>query len=218
MMTATMPVTGAALAEAVGPEAQARLLGLPRDRIHDPDIAERAAAARAWYARHGRPFVAWRRESVAEVAAPHVRLGNDVSLRGRALAERLGSTGAQAFVAVAASAGPEVAAEADRHWREERPDEAYFLDRFGAAVAEGLVRAASGFLADALVPGEILLPHLSPGCGGWDLADQHVLWRLLFGDGACPERPVRILDSGGLDPRHSVLAGFGVALRGAEVD
>jgi hypothetical protein len=139
-------------------------------------------------------------------------VGSGRELRRAGLCRRLAPAGAHAFVALAASAGPEVAEEADRHWKEGRPDEAYFLDRYGAAVAERLVRWSAAALARCgLADGETLLPHLSPGCGDWELGEQHRLWSLLFGDGSCGSGPLRILESGGLFPRHSVLAGMGVA-------
>jgi hypothetical protein len=215
-VTATIPVTGAELAAAIDPGDQARLLGLPRCRPFEVELAVRAAAARSWYAAHGRPFVAWRRDSLEGVEAPVVTLRSGQELRSAALSRRLSSGGAHAFVALAASAGAEVGEEADRHWKEDRPDEAFFLDRFGAAVAERLVRWSAEALSRASEDGETLLPHLSPGCSDWDLADQHRLWSMLFGDGSCSRGPLRILDSGGLFPRHSVLAGFGVARRKAE--
>jgi len=211
-LTATLGVTAAELAGAIGPEEQARLLGLPRARVLDGELAERAAAARAWYAVHGRPFLAWRREPLESVNAPVVRLRSGEELRSAALSRRLASSDAHAFVALAASAGPEVGEEADRRWKDGRPDEAFLLDRFGASVAERLVGWGAEALRRAAEPeGETLLPHLSPGCSDWELADQHRLWALLFGDGSCSSGPLRILDSGGLFPRHSVLAGFGVA-------
>jgi hypothetical protein len=213
-VTATLPVTGAALAGAIAPEDQARLLGLPRGRAFEGEIAERAAAARSWYAAHGRPFVAWRRVALRGLEAPRITLSSGAVLTSPALSRRLAAAQAHALVVLAASAGPEVGEEADRHWRGERPDEAFFLDRFGASVAERLVR----FGAEALnrlgeAEGDTLLPHLSPGCGDWDLADQHRLWALLFGEDGVDKGPLRILDSGGLFPRHSVLAGLGVTRR-----
>jgi hypothetical protein len=218
-VTATLPVTGAELAAAVSPEDQARLLQLPRSRPFEGEIRTRVAAARSWYAENGRPFLAWRRQPLDAVEPGVIRLRCGQELRSAALSRRLASAGAHGFVALCASAGPEVAEEADRHWREERPDEAFFLDRFGAAVAEGLVRLGAAALSRAgEAEGETLLPHLSPGCGDWDLSDQHRLWAILFADGSCPSGPLRILESGGLSPRHSVLAGLGVARLRAEAE
>ncbi|MFI5184192.1 MAG: hypothetical protein ACHQNV_07335, partial [Vicinamibacteria bacterium] len=101
-------------------------------------------------------------------------------------------------------------------------DEAFFLDRFAVAAAEGLVGWAAAELCRGSEPaGETLLPHLSPGCGHWDLADQHRLMGLLTGctsDDKTPSAiaslgPLSLLPSGALDPQHSVLAAFGVTRR-----
>jgi hypothetical protein len=201
-MSAPPLPTGREAAGAVDPAEYARLLGWPRGRALSGELAARAEKARSWYAVHGRPFVAARRlarEGIHGFSCPSFRRRLDVG-------------GAHALLALAASAGPEVDAEVDRRWAEGRPDEAFFLDRFAAAVAEHLVRAASvqGCRA-AEAEGETLLPHLSPGCGGWDLADQPRLMRALFGDG--PTGPLRLLDSGALAPRASVLAALGIARR-----
>ncbi len=83
---------------------------------------------------------------------------------------------AHALVVLAATAGTEVAEEISRHWTEGRPDEAFFLDRLAVAVTEHLIHWSSAFLCRAGAPvQETLLPHLSPGCGDWDLSDQHRL-------------------------------------------
>ena len=56
------------------------------------------------------------------------------------------------------------------------------------------------------------MPHLSPGCGSWDLSDQHKVWALLAGD-ANELGPLRIMESGALHPQHSVVAASGVTHR-----
>jgi hypothetical protein len=201
-MSGPLLPAGPEVAAAVPSGEYARLLGWPRRRALGGDLAARAEEARRWYAAHGRPFVAARllaREATHGFSCPSLR-------------RRLEEGEAHALLALAASAGAEVDAEVDRRWAEGRPDEAFFLDRFAAAVAEHLVRTASvqGCRA-AEAEGETLLTHLSPGCGGWDLADQPRLMRALFGDG--PTGPLRLLDSGALAPRASVLAALGIARR-----
>jgi hypothetical protein len=145
-----------------------------------------------------------------------VRLEDGAELRSAALAERLQGGAAHALLALAASAGREAADEVARLWAAERPDEAYFLDRFAAAVTERLVFWAQGVVCRASEPaGETLLPHLSPGCGHFDLADQHRVMALLTGLSPLDEEaarlgPIALLASGALDPPHSVLAVLGV--------
>jgi hypothetical protein len=206
-----LSIAAADVAAAVSEREYRRLLRLPRGRSLPAEMAERAQAARRWYALHGRPFVATRREGLRAIGPVEVLLQSGPTLRSKALAARLRAGHAHALLVVAASAGPEVADEARRLWGAGRLDEAYFLDRLAAAITEGLLVHASS------AAGRGLLPHLSPGCGDWDLADQRRLMQLLAGCGD-PSRPaardacgpVTLLASGALSPQHSVLAAFGV--------
>jgi hypothetical protein len=87
----------------------------------------------------------------------------------------------------ALSAGPEVEQEVDRLWEADRVDEAYFLDRYGAAVVERLARD--------------LGPYRSPGTGGMPFAEQRTLFAHL-----APLAPdIEMLPSGMLKPRNSLL-------------
>jgi hypothetical protein len=227
----TLQVTAAGAAAGVADAEFRRLLGIPRGREVTAEIAERAESARRWYAEYGRPFVAARRVALHSATAGSVTLETGDVLDGAALAERLRDGEAHALVALAVSAGPEIAEEAARLWADDRPDEGYFLDRFAAAVAERLVWQASASLcAEATDAGEGMLPHLSPGCGRWEISAQHQLMALLCGeplqrfrtvtsaggDDAQPELvlgPVTLLASGALKPQHSLLAALGVARR-----
>ena len=213
----TLPVVvPAELAAQVDDREYLRLLGLPRGRPLDGELAVRAAGARSWYAAYGRPFLAFRRSEIVTVDASSVTLSDGTRFASAALADRLAGGEAHALVALAATAGREVAAEAQRLWTEERPDEAYFLDRFAVAVTERLVFRASGAICRASESeGETLLPHLSPGCGHWDLADQHRLMGLLAPGPTLG--PMELLSSGALRPPHSVLAAFGVTRRTVRV-
>jgi hypothetical protein len=189
----------------------ARLLGLPRARPLEGVVADRARRARAWYAAHGRPNVAARRIAVESIDAGTVVVASGLRLSSRRLASRLAG-GAAALMAVAVTAGAEVDAESERLWSAGCPDEAYFLDRFGAVVAETLVRGAMTWTCRLSEPaGETLLPHLSPGCGDWDLADQKTLMGLIAGEGAAALGPLALLESGMLRPKNSLLAAFAVS-------
>jgi len=222
MKALPLPVEGAELAAAVPEREYLRLLQMPRTRPLDGDLRDRADGARDWYARHGRPFAAVRRTGLSGLEAATVVLDTDEALTSVVLADRLRAGEAHAVVALAASAGREVGEEITRLWSAERPDEAFFLDRFAAAVTERLVFWTAVTLCREFEPaGETLLPHLSPGCGPWDLADQHRLMGLLTGraqanrdsEGLVSLGPVSLLPSGALRPPHSVLAVFGVTKR-----
>lgn len=208
----------AELAAAVSQRELLRLLGLPRGRELDGDAAARADAARAWYLAQGRPFAASRRLDVLDLVESGLRLADGTELRSPDLAASLRATLGHAVVVLAVSAGREVAAEVSRLWSADRPDEAFFLDRFATAVTEALVLWASGALCRASSPaGETLLPPRSPGCGRFELGDQQRLMGLLGGAPAGAERlalgPIELLPTGALDPPHSLLAAFGVTRR-----
>ena len=205
----------AELAAAVSERELLRLLGLPRGRELDGDLAARAGGARAWYVAHGRPFAGSCRVEVLEVTESVVRLAGGTELHSPDLAASLRATQGHAVVALAVSAGREVAAEVDGLWAQERPDEAFFLDRFATGVTEALVLWASGALCREASPaGETLLPPRSPGCGRFEIGDQHRLMQLLGGAPACDERlalgPIELLPTGALDPPQSLLAAIGV--------
>ena len=215
------------VAAAVDDDDYRRLLGIPRDAGFPDAVAAGAAAARRWYAVHGRPWIAARRHAVAKIDGDAIVLEDGVRVSGERLAARLARNDAHALVAVAVSAGREVTDEAARLWGADRPDESYFLDRFATAVVETLLWRASAILCgEAIDSGEWLVPHLSPGCGGWEIDAQRQLFELVGGIDAAPAAdlgepgatvaalgPVELLDTGSLRPQHSVLAALGVTRR-----
>src|SRR5262249_41514608 len=116
---------------------------------------------------------------------------------------------AHAMVGLAITAGAEVDEATDAMWKDGRPDEGYFLERFAVAVVERLLfRATLGACQVAHDSDETLTPHLSPGCGAWELEHQHRLWDTIFPAGELG--PIRLLASGGLSPKNSILAAAGV--------
>jgi hypothetical protein len=204
--------SGAEIEREVASEEYARLLGLPRHRPLEGEIARRAGAARRWYADHGRPRAAARRFAVAGLDGEAVTLEGAAPLRGRALAERLSRGRAHALFTLAVTAGPEVDEESRRLWQAGCPDEAYFLDRFAAAAVERLVIWAMTWVCRlASAEGETVLPHLSPGCGDWELCEQVRVMALITGGDGSALAPLTMLSSGMLAPKSSLLAVFGVA-------
>jgi hypothetical protein len=204
---ATVEPPAAEIAGQVTPEEYARLLLIPRHKLQEEDLADRARAAREWYAEHGRPWIGTRRVEVVALQGGSVTLATGQTFASAALAERLRAGGCHAVVAVAATAGPEAEAEYKRHWNEGRPDEGFFVERFAVGVTELLVRSASVWACrTAEAAGETALFHASPGCGSWPLEDQARLMGVLAGVGGSSVGPVRMWPSGALSPAQSVLA------------
>jgi hypothetical protein len=199
--------SAASLAAEIDTAEYARLLGLPRGRPLSGDLAERARAARAWYAERGEPWVAARRTGIARLDRDEVALDNGHVFASRTLADRLREGAAHGLVALAVTAGGRVDEESRRLWEQERPDEAYFLDRFGACVAERLVSWAAVWICrDAESRSETVLAHLSPGCADWSLTQQEALMSVVSDGTEGVVGPLRMLSSGMLTPKNSLLA------------
>lgn len=181
----------------VQPAEYFRLLGYPRDFVPTGRACELAEWARQWYSDHGRPWVHAREADRQELSA----------FTSKRLHKTLEAAGADRAVLVAVSAGPETEEHARELWREEKPDEYFFLEVFGSAVVEQLTTSCGAQLcAWAETQRLAVLPHYSPGYAGWDIAEQGRLVELL---GALPG-PMTVLPSGALAPKKSLVAVFGI--------
>jgi hypothetical protein len=195
----------------VQPAEYKRLLGYPPDHTLDGRARELIDWARTWYAKHGRPWVYARH-------AEQIQFENgSVSIEGAAFtSSRLQSTllqaQAHAAVMVAVSAGPELEQEAQRLWREEKPDEYFFLEVYGSAVVEHLTTMTGARLcAWAENQEQAVLPHYSPGYPEWDIAQQSLLLQLIrqTQKQSLPGS-IEVLETGMLRPKKSLLAVFGL--------
>jgi hypothetical protein len=187
-----------------------RLLGYPRGHVLDGRAAALAAEAEAWYASHGRPWIHARQIDDIAIEAGAVRLGREVFASPR-LRRAFTDADAHGAVLVAVGAGEELEAEAGRRWRDEKPDEYFFLEVYGSAVVEHLVTLAGARLCGwAERQGLAVLPHDSPGYPEWDIADQGRLHAMLTADGVPLPAPLAVLDSGALRPKKSLIAVFGL--------
>ncbi len=203
------------LARRVTEESYARLLGYPDGRLPGGRVAALADRSRRWFARHAAPWSFARPLVLGRIAGARVPLADGPTFTSRRLAERLGEIAADRLVAAVVTAGSEVDVASARLWREDRPDEAYFLDRFGAAVAVHLGAWTGEHLRALAAAGGLgLAPGYSPGYDGWPLGDQvelaGCLTRSRAGDRDPLPGPLRVLDSGMIEPRSSLLAVFGV--------
>lgn len=186
----------------VQPAEYFRLLGYPPDYVPSGRACELVEATREWYASHGNPWTHTR--EIERAAFDGARFSS------RRLRKTLDEADSHAVVLVAASAGPEAEEEAQRLWREEKPDEYFFLEVYASAIVESLITDTGAQLcAWAEERGAAVLPHYSPGFAEWDVAEQSRLRDLM---GPLPGR-LEVLDSGALRPKKSQLAVFGVTRR-----
>lgn len=188
-----------------------RLLGYPADYQLDGRARELAEWAAKWYRQHGRPWVYARQVDDFSFDGFALKLDNQ-RFHGRELLRNLGDADADGIIVAAVSAGPELEAAAQQAWRDEKPDEYFFLEMFGSAVVEHLVTMAGAqFCAWAEGMQRGVLPHYSPGYGDWDISEQYQLGKIIgCGKNAAIPGPLEVLDSGMLRPKKSLLAIFGL--------
>ena len=188
-----------------------RLLGFPRGHLLEGRALELAAWAREWYAAHGRPWM-YGRHSRTLAIGPHSITVDGITFRTDRVRRILEQADAHGVVLVAVSAGPEIEQRAQEAWRDEKPDEYFFLEMLGSAVVEHLTTMAGARLCEwADGEGMAVLPHYSPGYPEWDVADQAALFSLI-GNGEIPGT-LEVLESGMLCPKKSLLAVFGITRR-----
>ncbi len=187
-----------------------RLLGFPREYRAGDRAEQLAAGARRWYAKHGRP---WRylREAAVDLGEGSLRL-DGMEFHSLRLHEYLRATGSRRAILVAVGAGGNCEEQAGVLWREDKPDEYFFLEVFASAVVEHLIAAANGRICGlAERDGWRAVPHYSPGYEGWDVADQGRLFALIGrGMGQAWPEPIEVLPSGMLRPKKALLAVVGL--------
>jgi hypothetical protein len=187
-----------------------RLLGYPRGWVLEDRALELAIWAREWYQQHGRPWWYARRAGELRRESDGVAVSGALFTSARLLkAQR--EAAAHDAVMVAVGAGPELEAEAQRCWREGRPDEYFFLEVYGSAVVEHLITMAGARLcAWADTEGLAVMPHDSPGYPDWTIDEQSRLLSALNHGRDAGLLPVEALESGMLRPKKSLLAVFGL--------
>jgi hypothetical protein len=188
-----------------------RLLGYPKRHVMAGRARELADAARSWFSENGRPWFYMRQEDAVEWTNEKLRIGG-TEFSSKRLHDQFAAAQVETAVLVAVSAGKECEETARQLWQEGKPDEYFFMEILGSAVAEHLVAVASGRICGwADSRGAAVLPHHSPGYSGWDISDQVKLWNLIQQNQADRlEDRLEVLASGMLRPKKSLLAVFGV--------
>jgi hypothetical protein len=194
------------------PEAEyVRLLGYPPGWVLDGRSQELADWARQWYAMHGQPWTYACRADAVEIEQEHVMIDGE-QFASKHLSRSWRDAGAHTVVLAAVSAGAELELEANRLWRQEKPDEYFFLEVLGSAIVEHLMTGVGARIcawADRVRMAA--LPHYSPGYRQWDVAEQPRLLELIRRRaGRSLPGALAALSSGMLQPKKSQLAVFGV--------
>ena len=207
----TIELAGTLSNVSVLPEEYVRLLGYPRGWVLEGRALELADWAREWYATHGRPWFYARQAESFEINGDSIWI-DGVQFTSKRLQGTLKQAEAHSAILVAIGAGAEAEEEARRRWENERPDEYFFLEIFGAAVVEHLATSTGARLCDWAEQNDMaVLPHYSPGYPEWDVAEQTRLLELLKRTRSEPfPSPVEVFESGMLRPKKTLLAVFGL--------
>jgi hypothetical protein len=186
-----------------------RLLGFPTHYAMEGRAQELADWAKEWFGEKGKPWI-YAREVALRLNDGEVRL-NGANFAAERLRAQLSDAQADRAVLVAVSAGRECEERARELWLEGKPDEYFFLEVFGSAVVENLItNSGARICAWAEENGMAVLPHYSPGYSGWDTADQNRLFDAIRAGTNRLPGDLRVLESGMLQPKKSLLAVFGV--------
>lgn len=188
-----------------------RLLGYPKRHVMAGRARDLADAARKWFLENGRPWFYVKQADALEGTNEEVCIGG-MKFSSKRLHGQFAEAQVESAVLVAVSAGKECEEKARELWQEGKPDEYFFMEILGSAVAEHLIADASGRICGwADGRGAAALPHHSPGYSGWDISDQIKLWDLIRHHRASQfEGRLEVLESGMLRPKKSLLAVFGV--------
>jgi hypothetical protein len=193
----------------VQPAEYKRLLGYPQDWVVRDRARELVDWAREWYAKHGQPWVYARQAECVQTGESGTIEIDDTSFASTRLWKTLRDAEADGAIVVAAGAGPEIEEEAHRLWKDEKPDEYFFLEVYGSAIVEHLITVTGAKLcAWAEARKMAVLPHYSPGYPEWPIDEQARLLEVI-NRGRSPV-PVEVLESGMLRPKKSLLAVFGL--------
>ncbi len=188
-----------------------RLLGYPPGHEVGLRVGDLIDSTRRWYAENGRPWVYARRTGMMKLSDEGVRIEGTEFISPR-LRSQLGDAQSNEVMLVAASAGKKCEERARQLWNEEKPDEYFFMEVYGSAVVENLItNTGARFCEWADQHGKAILPHYSPGYPGWEISEQDKLLRLILRkkEAKLPEK-IRVLESGMLQPKKSLLAVFGI--------
>lgn len=186
-----------------------RLLGFPPDYVLQGRVRVLADWARHWYSENGKPWI-YSRAVPVELTEAAVRIDRIEFAPGK-LYQTFKAAEADSAVFVAVSAGAQCEDMARTLWLENKPDEYFFMEMFGSAVVEHLVTHAGARICSwADENGMAVLPHYSPGYSGWDTGDQVRLFEAIRAEAKSLPSELRVMESGMLQPKKSLLAVFGL--------
>ena len=188
-----------------------RLLGYPNGHELEGKSIELADLTRQWYNANGKPWVYSLRIDDLDFSEENLKIGN-VEFASKRFRNQLAEANAFCAMLTIVSAGKECEEKALQLWHEGKPDEYFFFEVYGSAVAEHLLtNTGARFCAWAEENNFAVLPNYSPGYPGWNVLDQKQLLELILQKkkNDLPGK-INVFESGMLNPKKSMLAVFGI--------
>lgn len=189
-----------------------RLLGYSKDHRLEGEEAILASWAPIWYQQSGQPFHYSRKIKLAShsIQGDQIHLSTGHVLTSKVLAERFSQNDVHEIIVFGVSAGEKLSLQAEQFWVDDKPDKAYFLDKYGSAVTERMTWSLClRWSQEAQDQNMALLPHYCPGYSDWDLGDQKILLERLAENQVRPLE-LSLTESGMLHPNKSQLGIFGL--------
>lgn len=191
-------------------EEYRRLLGYPKGYEPGERSLELEEGTKQWYAEYGRPWVYARQINSLILEKGKIIIDN-IEFTSDRLYQRLSKAKAHSVIVVAVSAGKECEEKAAQFWSANKPDEYFFMEVYGSAVVEDLIRnVGARFCAWADDHNVAILPHYSPGYPEWDIAEQDKLMGVIRDDKNDLPGNIEVMHTGMLNPKKSLLAVFGI--------
>ena len=188
-----------------------RLLGYPMSYDLIGRGHELVVWARQWYHENGKPWVHAIEIDDIDFSGENLKIGG-VEFTSKKLRDQFAEAQVLNSVHVIVSAGKECEEKAQKLWNEGKPDEYFFLEVFGSAVAEHLVTIIRARLCSWAEENDLtILPHYSPGYLGWNMLDQKRIFDLIvLKTTNCLPGEIKVYETGMLNPKNSMVAVFGI--------
>ena len=188
-----------------------RLLGYPIHRELEGRSRELADWARNWFESNGKPWIFSIRDDEIDFSSEVLIVGG-FRFTSRKFRDALAKANAFGVILTVVCAGKECEEEARKLWLDGKPDEYFFLEAYGSAVAKHLLTIAGAHFCTWAEENDLaILPHYSPGYPGWDVNDQKLVFELIK-QKKRKDFPgeFNVLETGMLKPKKSLIAVFGI--------
>ncbi len=193
----------------------ARLTSWPMDRAFTGYTLDLVNQTKALFAEQGRVWKHARIVPIRSIVGHNIHLESGDCITGVKIAQKLSEVQCHSIVVISTCVQGEVLKTLAKLWQDDEGDLAFILASYCSATVEQSLRRIHESICEWSAGEELatLNPH-SPGNDALDFSAQHILHKLILTDPNRPgEMPIKIIESGALDPQPSVFAVCGLTSR-----